>query len=302
MITVKGLLRNRNFIFLSAMALGLLFPAASLALRHLILPALALTMVLATMEIGNDIFREPRRLIFPALAGIVMNYILLSGIIIILGAILLDDEKLWAGTVLLAAVPPAVAVMPFSSFLKGNADLSLTGTVGAYLGGLFFMPLISLTFLSPEAFDPLKLVVVVIELIVVPLVISRIMIRKGWSVKAAPWKGTITNWSFFLIIYTLVGLNSSVFLSMRPALLAVAVIALATNFLLGFLIELTGRFFKVALPARTSLVLLGTLKNQGMAGGLALTLFGREAAIPAAVCTASMILYIIWLDLVKVDK
>ena len=136
MIDLKRLLQNRNFIFIAALVLGLFFPEASRTTSQLILPALALTMILSTMDIGNDLFRRPRTLLLPAFIGILMNYLLLSGMIVALGALLLKDEKLWAGAVLLAAVPPAVAVIPFSGFLVGNKDLSLIGTAGAYLGGL----------------------------------------------------------------------------------------------------------------------------------------------------------------------
>ena len=44
-----------------------------------------------------------------------------------------------------------------------------------------------------------------------------------------------------------------------------------------------------------SLVLQGTLKNQGIAGGLAIALFEKEAALPSAIYSISMILYIMWL-------
>jgi BASS family bile acid:Na+ symporter len=45
-----------------------------------------------------------------------------------------------------------------------------------------------------------------------------------------------------------------------------------------------------------SLVLQGTLKNQGIAGGLAIALFAKEAALPSAIYSILMILYIMWLD------
>jgi len=45
----------------------------------------------------------------------------------------------------------------------------------------------------------------------------------------------------------------------------------------------------------TSLVLLGTLKNYGLAGGLALALFSKRTAVPATVSVIFMIVYIIWL-------
>jgi BASS family bile acid:Na+ symporter len=47
------------------------------------------------------------------------------------------------------------------------------------------------------------------------------------------------------------------------------------------------------------MVLLGTSKNAGLAAGLALTLFGRETAVPSTVQTIFMLIYVILLDLRK---
>jgi BASS family bile acid:Na+ symporter len=47
----------------------------------------------------------------------------------------------------------------------------------------------------------------------------------------------------------------------------------------------------------TSLVLLGTLKNYGLAGGLALALFSKNTSVPATVSAVFMIVYIIRLEL-----
>jgi BASS family bile acid:Na+ symporter len=49
-------------------------------------------------------------------------------------------------------------------------------------------------------------------------------------------------------------------------------------------------------------VLLGTLKNYGIAGGIALTLFSKEAAMPSTVSAVIMILFIIWLEYRKRPK
>jgi len=48
-----------------------------------------------------------------------------------------------------------------------------------------------------------------------------------------------------------------------------------------------------------SLVLLGTLKNYGLAGGMALALFGEKTSVPATVSSVFMIVYIIWLEYKK---
>jgi BASS family bile acid:Na+ symporter len=299
MTKLKAFLRNRNGIFFLAMAAAMLFPWAAPVTKHLILPALALAMTLSTMEIGNDVFIRPRSLLFPALLGIIMSYIILGNIIIGMSALLIRDEALWTGFVLLAAAPPAVAVIPFSGFLRGNGPLSLIGTVGAYLGALVIMPLITLTLLSAAAFDPLKLIMIILELIVLPLAFSRLLIRKGWKERIEPYRGTAVNWSFFTVLYTMVGLNRDVLLGQTWSLLPVAFIALLSMFLLGFLINWVCGLFHIPKETRTSLVLLGTLKNQGLSSGLALTLFSQEAAIPSTVSTMIMIGYIVWLDIRK---
>ena len=292
-------LRNRNWIFILAMTAGLALPQAVFVARHLVLPALALAMALATMGIENAIFRRPRSLIFPALLGVIMSYIILGNIIIGLAALLIHDEMIWTGFVLLAAAPPAVAVIPFSVFLRGNGALSLIGTLGAYLGALAIMPLMAFGLLSSQVFDPFKLVIITLELIILPLAVSRLLIRKGWKERIEPYRGTITNWCFFLVLYALIALNRDIILGRTLTLLPVAAIAFISMVVLGFLIDWVLGLFHIPKETRTSLVLLGTLKNQGMAGGFALTLFSQEAALPAAVSTMVMIGYVIWLDFMK---
>jgi bile acid:Na+ symporter, BASS family len=299
MAKLKMFLRNRNVIFLLALAGGLFLPRAATATRHLVLPALALAMALATMEIESALFRRPRSLLFPALLGIIMSYIILGNIIIAMATLMIRNETIWTGFVLLAAVPPAVAVIPFSGFLRGNGPLSLFGTVGAYLGALAIMPIIAFGLLSSLAFDPFKLLVIILGLIVLPLAVSRLLIQRGLKERVEPYRGAVTNWSFFVVLYALVGLNRDIILGQTLTLLPVAAIAVASTFILGFLIDWVLGLFHIPKETRTSLVLLGTLKNQGMAGGFALTLFSQEAAIPAAVSTMIMIGYVIWLDLKK---
>ncbi|MBA4421759.1 MAG: hypothetical protein C0390_01510 [Syntrophus sp. (in: bacteria)] len=299
MLKLKIFLRNRNVIFLIALAASLLVPHATPLTRHLVLPALALAMSLATMEIASSVFRRPRSLLFPAFLGIIMSYVVLGNIIIGLSAFMIRDEMTWTGFVLLASVPPAIAVIPFSGFLRGNGLLSLIGTAGAYLGALVIMPLIALGLLSSAELDPFKLFIITVELIVLPLAVSRWLIQKGIRERIEPHRSTVTNWSFFVVIYTLIALNRNVILDQTMLLLPIASVSIITMFILGFLIDWVLSLFHIPKETRTSLVLLGTLKNQGLAGGLALTLFSQEAALPSAISTIVMIVYVIWLDFKK---
>jgi predicted Na+-dependent transporter len=68
-----------------------------------------------------------------------------------------------------------------------------------------------------------------------------------------------------------------------------AVITVTTTFLLGYLIERVGWILRLDPKKIISVILLGTSKNAGFAAGLALTLFGRQTAIPSTTQTVFML-------------
>lgn len=299
MITIQYLLRNRNIILILSLATGLIWGKGAHWTETTTLPALAIVMTLSVMGITGDTFRSLRTFITPALTGIVMNYIVLGGIILLLSKLFIHDEAFSSGFVILAAVPPAVAVIPFTLFLKGDADFSLIGTISAYLGALIITPFFVLLLIGTSFVDPLKLMIITIELIFAPLLFSRILLMTGIARLIEPIKGDITNWSFFLVSYTIVGLNQQVFLTQTLSLLPVAIISFASTFLLGWIIELFGKIAHLDKRKTTSIVLLGTLKNYGLAGGLALSFFDTKTALPSTVSIVFMIIYIIWLEFKK---
>jgi len=289
------LLRSRDFILILGLGLGLLWGEAAPWTNPLTLPLLAVAMTLSVTGVPAAIFSAPRVLLSPALSGIAMTYLVLSGIILGMGSIMVRDQNLWKGFVLIAAVPPGVAVIPFTFFLNGNSFFSLVGTMGAYLGALVITPLLAFCFLGASFIHPASLFVIMLELILLPLVVSQVLVRTGASRRIDRFKGTITNWCFFVVTYTIVGLNRQVFLEQPLSLLPVGLVALASTFFLGWIIERAGRLLRIDSRTATSLVLLGTIKNYGLAGGLSLALFSRHTAVPATVSTVFMTVYIIWL-------
>jgi BASS family bile acid:Na+ symporter len=291
------LLRNRDFVLFLALALGLLLHQGLPWTQKLTLPALGVVMTLSTMSVPDRIFRTPRALILPSIVGILMSYLVLTGFILGTSALLISDQALWEGFVILAAVPPAVAVIPFSEHLRGDGTYSLMGTVGGYLGALVLMPLLAVSILGAGFVDTGKVLLIMGELIVAPLILSRFLIWMKVDQIINPFKGAITNWGFFVVVYTIVGLNHDVFLYHSLTLLPVAVVAVSSTFLLGLVIDWVGIRLGVETGKRISLVLLGTLKNYGVAGGIALTLFDKQTALPATVSTVFMIVYVIWLNL-----
>jgi BASS family bile acid:Na+ symporter len=296
MVKVQHLLRNRNTILILSLAAGLIWGKGAQWTEQITLPALAIVMTLSVTGITGNTFRSLRKLISPIIIGIVMNYIVLGGFILGLSKLFIHDEALWSGFVILAAVPPAVAVIPFTIFLKGDTDFSLIGTLGAYLGALIITPLMALLFIGTSFVDPLKLITIIIELILAPILFSRILIMTGIGRLIEPIKGDITNWSFFLVSYTIVGLNQQVFLTQPLSLLPVAMVSVASTFVLGWIIELFSKIAGLDQKKTISIVLLGTLKNYGLAGGLALSFFDTKTALPSTVSVVFMIIYIIWLE------
>ena len=290
------LLNNRNFIFLLAMTFGLVLPQAAEWTKILMMPALALVMTLATINVPNNYFLKPRSTLKPSLAGILMTYVILGGAILLVSALLIDDKNLWIGFVLIAAVPPAVAVIPFTAILEGNVSYTLSGTIASYLAALLIMPLVFWIFIGTGFDDPYKLVRIMLLLIVLPLVLSRIILYFNWQDRLAPVRGLLTDWGFFIVLYSIIGVNRDLISSRPLSIVPVAGVVFATTFVLGWAIQKTGVIFKVDKKNIISLVLQGTLKNQGIAGGLAIALFEKEVALPSAVYSIFMILYIMWLD------
>jgi bile acid:Na+ symporter, BASS family len=289
--------RNREFILFLGLVLGLLVDHGAEWTQPLVLPALGWVMTLSIMGISSRTLKTPSSMIFKALMGTVVSYGILSTVILAMAAFLVNNRELWSGFVILAAVPPAVAVIPFADFLKGDRVYALFGTTGAYLAGLLLMPLTALIFLETDIVEPFSILIIILELIVGPFVVSRILIRARLEKRIDPHKGPMTNWSFFLVVYTVVGLNQEHIVQDPAGLLPVALIAVCTTFLLGFVLEKICVFFNVETAVTKSVILLGTLKNYGMAAGISLALFSRETALPATVSTIFMIIYFIWLNL-----
>jgi BASS family bile acid:Na+ symporter len=288
--------RNRDFILIMVLICGLVAGKAAIWTQPLVLPVLAVVMTLSTSGVRSDIFHSRRELWLPALAGLVLNYVILGGVLLGLSYLMIREAALRDGFVVSVAVPPAIAIIPFTDFLRGNTAFSLLATIASYLMALVLMPLIALGFLGTKSFEISSLITVILELILAPLFLSRLLLWTSIAERVEPFKRAIKNWSFFLVTFTIVGLNRELFLYQPLTLAPIAIIALISTFLLGWLIEKAGRSLQIEQSTMISLVLLGTLKNYGIAGGLALNLFSKKTAVPATVSCIFMIVYIIWLN------
>lgn len=293
--TIK-LLRNRNFILVLAIALGLIAgKQVAQNTEPLVLPLLALVMSLSAMDVTTRELVSLKTMYRPAAYSLLLNYVVLGGIIVLLAWWLIPDKEIWTGLIIFAAVPPAPAVLPFTHALGGNTRFSLIGMTAAYLAALVILPVAIVLFLGLETFNPWQILLILAELIIIPIIVSRILISTGSAKHINPYRGTIVNWSFFVIVFTLIGVNRQAFFGEFDMLLRIVIIAIATSFLLGYALELIARALRLKHDTTVSVILMGTLKNYGLSGGILITLFTERSTIPVSICLFFGILMFVWL-------
>jgi len=289
-------LKNTNFVFLTALSLGLLAPNLASILVDYVLIVLIVIMTLSTTQIalGYPELKKQSKKVFWAFA---VHYLLLSGIILIASFKLLSDPYLIAGFIIMAAVPPAIAVIPLTKLLEGDVSLSLIANTVIYLGSPFIAPVIVYVAGSEIGIDTSRLIEALLELIVLPLIFSRILKRMRFYSEVRVYEIHIINLCFFILIYSVVGVNRGFFFR-SDIVYMVTLVGILRTFLSGSLVFVISKFAGVEKSSAISYTLLGSFKNLGLTAIMALTLLGEKASIPAVICIPLELLsftYFSWL-------
>ena len=254
-------------MFLIAMILGILFPSYAFFSKHLVIPALAFVMMLSLADFELKGF-EFKKVAF----NLFLNYVFLGGIILFLSSFL-TDEDLKLGFVVMAAAPPAVAIVPFSRLLGGDVTESTYSNGIIYVASLFLTPAIILGFTGKNV-DVTEILRALVILILIPLVVSRFIHMRD----SAPW----INIGFGIVIYTVIGLNVDVISRNFFILLEIFLIGLARTFGTGSIAFFA--FMDKGYRFAITKALFSSYKNLGFTAGVSLILFGERASIPAAIC------------------
>jgi bile acid:Na+ symporter, BASS family len=289
------LLANLKFILGVAFVLGVLLGELAIWTTPLILPSLALIMMISTTQVPTRNFLSLRAFTIPVLAAVVFNYLVLGGIIFLLSLWLMPEEALLAGFVLVVAAPPGVTIIPFTYIIAGNISFSLLGTIGSYIIALAITPLIVSQWVGTGVIQPSELLILLAQLILFPLLASRILLLPRLVKYTERLGDSILNWSMFIILFTVIGLNREIFLKQPEIIGLISLVAIASTIILGYLIDLVLLKLKVGKEMRISLVLMGTIKNTAFAAGVALALLGERASLPGAIVNAFYPLYLILL-------
>ena len=224
-----------------------------------------------------------------------LSFVLQGAAILIPARLLLPERDLWIGFVIAAATPPGAAVIPFTGITGGDMSFSLLGTVGGYLASLVVTPAMMFLLLGESAVDPLRLATILVQLVLVPLLASRLVLASPLKEPIARWRGKIVNWAFTLVLFTIIGLNRDVFFSEPRLVLLISLVNVIRSFGLAIVVDEALKRRHVERPARMSYLLMATLKNGGFASATALALFSERAAVPNGVAAAIAVPYLLWL-------
>ncbi len=259
------------------------FPAYSKEISQLAL-VLGMTFSLTEISIAGI---SPRAELRRFLIAFAMSYVVLSGLILTF-AILSPDPQIRNGWVLMAAVPPAIAVVPITSILKGDTRRSLVSLALLYVLGLGLVPALTLVFTNQTApFE--ELVVQTILLIGVPLVASRFLRR--WP-RIVDLRGSAVSISFFFLVVAIAGSTRAPLLAHPELIATLAVLSFGRTFLLGGLVFVLTRALHVPWAERVAVTAFSSFKNLGLTVVLAFAVFGPVATLPSIV---SLVFEILWL-------
>ncbi len=288
---------NRNFILVFAVIMGMTLGDFAIYTKDYTIYVLALTMVFSTTGIDSKSLLPIRKLFKPMAAGTLLNYIVFGMVALVLAWFIMPTKELFLGIVVIVAAPPGVAVIPFSGILKGDIEYSILGVFGAFVASIIIAPILIQLFTDGASISSWSLFLLMIKLVLVPLIASRLLLYKPIFKYVAKIRGKVVDWGFAIIIFTAVGMNRSVFFSDPEILFLVSAVLLLSTFGLGSLFEFISKKAGVSYERNITQVLLLTIKSSGFSVVTAMTLFGKEAAIPSAVLAVIVLLYLLYLSI-----
>jgi bile acid:Na+ symporter, BASS family len=284
-----------NFIFFLALICGALLPQGFRIGNILILPALIVIITITLLRFPRGFFRHMGSLMYSSIQGNIMNYLVLGNFILLAGAFLIQKQELWIGMVLVATMPSSLDIITLGNLMQVEKNYIFTSLAGTYLGSLLIAPLVGLCFLKYIHLNYWNIILVILGLIFLPLILSRIIIEKDWDQITEKNEATVTDYCYFIVFYAITA-NSRIFLmNWLHDIFFIALIAFTSTFLFYFLIRKIGFYLHEEENKINFFILLGTMKNCGLAGGIALIVFSPESAIPPLIFAVFTFIYMNWI-------
>lgn len=293
----KRILLNRNSILVLAVVAGVILGNKAVYLKEFSFIALGLSMTFSMTGISLNSFRSIREISKPALMAIFLNYIIFTAVLLTAAWFIIPDKTVYYGFVVIAAAPPGVAIIPFSYILKGKVDYAIIGVTFAFISSLFFAPLIVNSFTTGQGISKYDLFLLMVQLIVVPLIVSQFLRLKPIFKYIEPIRGKVVDFGFAVIIFVAVGMNRDIFFTDLSLLIKIIIVLLIATLGIGTVFEMISRLLHNDKSLLVTQNMLVTIKSSGFSVFTSISLFGKEAAIPSAVLAIIVLIYLIYLSL-----
>ncbi len=289
------IIQNRNLILLSALFFAFQAPEFSTYTKEYTIFILGAVMTFSMTGIHLKLLKDYKSTLKVTFEAVLYSFILQA--VLLLGiAYFATDDAVFNGFTVIAATPPGVAVIPFSFSFKGDLDYSFRAILGTYLISIFLSPLIIYLFAKGAFLDPMIIVMIIVKVIVVPLLLSRLLLIKKVYPYVEKVRGKVVDWGFALIIYTAVAVNRGLILSDFSGVLLISAIIFLSTFGIGALFLFLNRKNENKKQIISKNLLL-TVKSSGFSIAVTLILFEQKAAVPAAILSIFVLLWLISLNI-----
>lgn len=257
-----------------------------------------ITIILLAAMLTVTLSRIPYRDLNPVknsrsvLRAIIIGLIVASTIPLVAYFIIKDIDgysQYAPGLVFLAATPFAGSIGPLSFILRGDLEHALRSTIVVYVVALLWIPFIVWVTLG-ETVDMTTVVKTVVELIGVPLILSRLFtkVKIDKTVMAV-----VLNCVIAFLVWLSVG--STNFGSAEFTVLAVfMIIAALRDVGLGLGTEAVEKKAGIPWSQRVTDVLMVSYKNKGIAIALCVAVMGPQTPYAMVAIAASIVVEVCW--------
>ena len=257
-----------------------------------------LTVIILAVMLTVSLSRIPYKNLNPAAHGrsVVRAAVLglaVSSVIPLAGYFLLKDTEFGSqamGLVFIAATPFAASVGPLSYILNGDMEHAMRGTIVVYVLALLWIPFIVWIALG-EVVDMTNVFITVIELIAVPLVLSRLLTKVKMN---KDYMAVFLNCCIFVLVWLSVG--STKFAGDAWIFAAFLLIAALRSFGLGIGVETAEKKAGIRWQQRVTDILMVSYKNKGIAIATCMAVLGPSGLAPTAMVAiaTSIVVEILW--------
>ncbi len=274
-----------SFMISMAIILGVLTGGVACCNKEISTIAMMIAMTISISNIPLKISRDNAK---KMVTGFVINYIFLTSVIILI-SIPFMNQILWDGFIIMAAAPPAIAVVPLTRVIKGDVSLSLFSLILCYVVSIFATPAIIYLFLA-KSVEVSILLQNVFLLIVIPLILSRFIKMEEEKARL------LTNIFFFIAMFAVIGETKEYIFTLPEIIALLSILMFLRTFVTGWSVKKISSI-KYGDKVAKSFSLLASFKNEGLVMIFAISMFPAITALPAIIATIFELIWIFFLEM-----